>query len=53
MKRTCLHKNTTCPNMYPGNTDSLSRNCGKQIACEFHPVEHFIKIDKLEPAVNQ
>ncbi len=38
MKRTCLLKNT--------NTD-------EQIACEFHPVEYFIKIDKLETTENQ
>jgi hypothetical protein len=34
MKRTCLQKSTTCPD-YSGKTDSLSRNYGKQIACEF------------------
>ena len=38
MKRTCLQKNT--------NTD-------EQIACEFHPVVHFVKIGKLEPKDNQ
>jgi len=52
MKRTCLQKSTTCPDR-SGNTDSLSRNCWKQIACEFHPVEYFVKTDTLEPAVNQ
>jgi hypothetical protein len=33
MKRTCFQKST--------NTD-------KQIACEFHPVEHFAKRDQIE-----
>ena len=45
MKRTCLRKGTTCPD-YSGNTD-------EQIACEFHPVAHFVKTGKPEPTENQ
>jgi hypothetical protein len=45
MKRTCLQKNTTCPDI-SGNTD-------EQYTCEFHPAEISFKESLFDPKNNQ